>query len=171
LGEYINGFQGILAELDDPGNLQFGPVNGRSTTPPQRTLVMDYSEPADPLNTYRPNESPQWNFKIKTGNAGKPRIQDLGVNGNPASMCYPTTIAHEDKTTHHRAVFNLAPSGNAYITRTSISPATWTMVSDGPCSGNANWGGVSSQDLVAKNAPLVFRGYYLLQFSLLLRAL
>ena len=171
LGEYVNGLQGMLAEFDDPGNLQFSPENGRSTTPPQRTLALDYSAPTDPLNTYRPNPTGQWNFKIKTGNAGKPRIQDLGVNGNPVSECYATTVAHADRITSQVVRFNATPSANAYITRTSVSPATWTMVSDGPCTGNANWGGLTSQDLIAKNAPFIFRGYYSLQFSLLLRGL
>lgn len=173
LGEYVNGVQGMTAEIDPYGNLQITPTNGASTTPPQRTLRFDFSAPTDPLNAYRPDESGQWNFKIKTNAVGLPRIQDLGINGNPASACYSATIAHENRTTHHRAIFNPASdpsSTRAFITRTSISPATWMMVSDGPCVVNANVAGVWSQDLVRKNAPLVFRGYYNLQFSIQLRA-
>ncbi len=103
-----------------------------------------------------------------------PKITDLGLNGNPVSGCNGSTIAHQNAGIHHRAIFNTASdpqSTNVYITRTSISPATWTMVSDGVCGGNANWAGVWSQDLTKKSAPLVFRGYFNQQFSLRLRAL
>ena len=173
LGEYVNGLQGMTAEIDPYGNLQITPATASSTNPPQRTLKFDFSAPLDPSNVYRPDESGQQNFKIKTNAFGVPRIQDLGVNGNPVSACYFATIAHNNATIHHRAIFNPAsdPSSTpAFITRTSISPATWTMVSDGPCATNANLAGVWSQDLVKKNAPLVFRGYYDLQFSIRLRA-
>lgn len=173
LGEYVNGLQGMTAEIDPYGNLQITPATANSTTPPQRTLKFDFSAPTDPLNTYRPDESGQRNFKIKTNAFGNPRIQDLGLSGNPVSACYNATIAHENTTTHHRAIFNPASdpsSTRAYITRTSISPATWTMVSDGPCVLNANLAGVWSQDLFRKNAPLIFRGYYHLQFSIQFRA-
>ena len=174
LGEYVNGLQGMTAEIDSYGNLQITPTNGSSTTPPQRTLRFDFSAPTDPLNAYRPDESGQLNFKIKTNAFGVPRIQDLGITGNPASACCYATIAHNNTTTHHRAIFNPASDPSsipAFITRTGISPATWTMVSDGPCGLNANVAGVWSQDLVKKNAPLVFRGYYDLRFSILLRAM
>lgn len=172
LGEYISGLQGMTAEIDQYGNLQITPAAASSTNPPQRTLKFDFSAPLDPSNVYRPDESGQQNFKIKTNAFGVPRIQDLGINGNPVSACYYATIAHNNSTTHHRAIFNPAsdPSSTpAFITRTSISPAAWTMVSDGPCSVNANMAGVWSQDLLRKNAPLVFRGYYSLQFSIRLR--
>jgi hypothetical protein len=173
LGEYVDGLQGMTVEIDSYGNLQITPLNGTSSTPPQRTLRFDFSAPTDPLNSYRPDESGQLNFKIKTNAVGLPRIQDLGVNGNPASACYSATIAHNNGTTHHRAIFNPASdpsSTRALITRTSISPAAWTMVSDSQCPVTANVAGVWSQDLVRKNAPLVFRGYYNLQFSIQLRA-
>lgn len=78
-----------------------------------------------------------------------------------------------ERPSHHRAIFNPASdpsSTKAFITRTSVLPATWTMVSNGPCVLNPNVGGVWSQDLVRKNAPLIFRGYYNLQFSIRLRA-
>jgi len=172
LGEYVNGAQGMTAEIDSYGNLQISPNNANSTTPPQRTLKFDFSAPIDPLNAYRPDESGQWNFKIKTTVFGNPRIQDLGVNGNPVSACYNATIAHENSKTHHRAIFNPSSdpmSTSAFITRTTASPATWAVVSDGPCP-HPNAGGVWSQDLVKRNAPLVFRGYYDLRFSIVLRA-
>ncbi len=175
LGEYVNRVQTVTAEIDAYGNLQFGPTLSTSLA---RTLRFDFSAPADPLNTYRPNESGQQAWKIKTNPnvvAGTPKITDLGINGNPVSGCYGSTIAHQNATMHHRAIFNTASdpqSTNVYITRTSISPARWTMVSNGPCGGNANWTALYSQVLNTKPAsPLVLRGYYNLQLSILLRAL
>jgi hypothetical protein len=173
LGEYVDGQQGMQAVIDQFGNLQISPNNGQATTPAQRSLVFDFSVPADPLNTYRPNVSGQTNFKILSISYGSPaRIQDLGLNGNPVSGCYRVTFAFRNLTTHHQLEFN--PSINAdaiaaFITRTSAS--TWTIVSDGPCGTHPSWGAVRSQDLVKKNAPLVFRGNYDMPFSIRLRTL
>jgi len=171
LGEYVNGVQGMQAEIDGSGNLQITPNNLNAITAPRRTLRFDYTAPVSPLNTYRPNESGQWNFKIKTNrtNNGNPRIQDLALN---ASGCYNTTIAHSTTITSFQDDFNLAtfPQGTyVYITRTSAT--TWSMVSNGSCLLNANAAGLQSQDRVAKNAPLIFRGYYDQQLSISFRAI
>lgn len=176
LGEYLNGLQGMQSEIDGFGNLQITPNNLNASTAPQRTLTFDYNSPADPLNTYRPDNGVQWNFKIKSNkvNNGNPGIQDLGVNGNPASGCYNVTIAHATVTTQYTDEFNPAArplSTYVYITRTAISPATWTMVSDGPCVVNPSWSGLISLDRIGKNPTGVFRGYYNLRFSIRLRAL
>jgi len=173
-GAYVDGQQGMLVQIDVSGNLQISPANAQSSSPPERTLTFDFSAPVDPTNTYSPDESGQWNWKIKTGNYQNYRIQDLGVNGNPVSACFSSTIAHNNQVLHHRAIFNPAsdPSSTlVYVTRTSVSPPAWTVISDGPCIGSANVAGVWSQDLVAKRAPLVFRGYFDQGLSLLLEGL
>lgn len=175
-GEYVSGLHGMLAELDGPGNLQFSPENAFAL-PPQRTLALTYGAqltmPAGPWdpNVYMPN---QHNWKVKTGNADKPRIQDLAIG---ASDCYATTIASDGGGAsssvtfmHHRALFygpNRAGSTFARITRSGT--ASWTMVSDGGCAGGTNAAAVESQDLTNKRAPLIYRGLYTLQFSLILR--
>ena len=171
LGEYVNGQAGMSAIIDDVGNLQITPQNGDGTTPAERRLVFDFSQPAIPSNTYRPDVSGQINFKIGSIGAG-PRIQDLGMNGNPVAGCYLVWFAFRNLTTHHRIWFNTSIDAGAtlaYITRMSAS--TWTMVSDGPCGANASWGAVQSQDLTRKNAPLVFRGDYVMRFSVRFRTL
>ncbi len=172
LGDYVHGSLGMTAEIDQYGNLQISPNNLSAPTPPQRTLRFDYSAPADPLNAYRPEATGQWNFKIKSNrtNNGNPRIQDLGLN---ASGCYNVTIAHATATTTYQENFNpvLDPQSTyGYITRTGLSPATWTMVADGPCAGTPNWSGLWSQDRIARKAPNIFRGYYNRNFSIRLRA-
>jgi hypothetical protein len=171
-GEYLNGMQGMQAEIDQFGNLQISPNNGQATTPAQRQLTFDFSVPADPLNLYRPDVTGQTNFKILSNDYGNPRIQDLGVSGNPASACYRVTFAFRNATTHHQIDYNTGINAQAafvLITRTSAS--TWTVVSDGPCGANPGWGFVRSQDLVRKNAPLVQRGNYVMTFSIRLRTL
>ena len=172
-GEYVSGSSGMVAELDDPGNLQLTPGNANSTVAPLRTLSINYgAQLTSPNGPWTPNMTGQHNFKIKTGNAGKPRIQDLGVG---ASDCYPSTIASEsggsaNPTIHHRAEFNsVAAPGATYARVTRTSATTWTMVSDGGCGGSANVAGVKSQDITRKNQPLVSRGNFVLQFSLGLR--
>jgi hypothetical protein len=171
LGEYVHGFQGMQAVIDRAGGLQIAPNNANSPTPPQRTLGFDYSAPIDPLNLYRPDASPQWNFKIMVNrvDTGNPRIQDLAVN---ASGCYNASFYHWTPTMVFQDDFNLAIASQAtsvHITRTS--PTTWTMVSNGPCLLNANVASLRSRDRLAKNAPQVFRGYYNQQFSISFRAL
>jgi hypothetical protein len=171
LGEYVDGQQGMTAWIDQFGNLQISPNNG-TTMPAQRSLVFDFSVPADPLNTYRPDVSGQINFKILSNDYGNPRIQDLGLNGNGLSACYRVTFAFRNVTTHHHIDFNTDINPQAafvLITRTSAS--AWTVVSDGPCGANPGWGGVKSQDLVKKNASAVPRGVYVMPFSIRLRAL
>jgi hypothetical protein len=166
----------MMAEIDGYGNLQISPNNLNSTTPPQRTLTLDHRDPVDALNTYRPDASAQHNFKVKSNkvNNNNPRIQDLGVNGNPLAGCYNVTIAHATATTRYQDDFNPAAFPQAtyvYITRTSLSPATWTMVSDGPCAVNPTWAGLASQDLAGRKPQWISRGYYRLHFSIRFRAL
>lgn len=177
LGEYRNGVHGMQVEIDGAGNFQISPLNANSATPPQRTLRFDYSEPIDPLNLYRPNVSGQWNFKIKTGTnaTGAPRIQDLGISGNPAAWCYLSTIAHSTSVTGFQDDFGYLAdpqSTHLYITRTNVPPApsTWTVVTDG-CGVNPNSAALYSQERLTKtkSGPLIWRGYYNQQFALQLR--
>jgi hypothetical protein len=174
LGEYVNGVQTVTAEIDGSGNLQFGPA---FSTALARRIRFNFSAPVDPLNSYRPDESGQQEWKFKTNPnvvSGTPAINALGVNGNPVSGCYGSTVSHQNAGTRYPIIYNTASdaqSVNVYITRTSISPATWTMVTNGPCAGTANQGALYSQIVTNKNAPMVFRGYYNLSFSLRLRAL
>jgi len=174
LGDYVDGEQTMVAFIDQFGNLEIGPDNAdpSTPTPSRRSVVFDFSAPADPLNTYRPDLSLQTNFKILTNNVGLPRIQDLGINGTPVSACYRLTFAFRDVTTHHRVEFNPAINAQAsfaLITRTGAS--TWTAGQSTQCGANPTWGSVRSQDLVRKNAPLVFRGIYSLPLSMRIRAL
>lgn len=171
-GEYVNGLQGMQVEIDPYGNLQISPNNGQATTPAQRQLTFDFSVPSDPLNAYQPDVSGQTNFKILSNDYGNPRIQDLGVSGNPASACYRVTFAFRNLTTHHQIDFNTSINAQAafvLITRTSAS--TWTIVSDAPCGANQAWGWVRSQDLTRKNQSMVPRGNYVMPFSIRIRAL
>ena len=170
LGEYVNGQAGMTAIIDQFGNLQITPGNGTGTTPAPRSLVFDFSQQASGT-PYQVDVSGQTNFKILSIGAG-PRIQDLGVNGNQVAGCYRVIFAFRNLTTHHQLEFNTSidPGATfAYITRTSAT--TWTLVSNGPCGANANWGAVRSQDLTRKNPPLVFRGDFVVPFSIRFRTL
>jgi hypothetical protein len=174
LGEYVHGVQTVTAEIDASGNLQFGPALSSALA---RRLRFDFSAPVDPLDSYRPNESGQQEWKIKTNPnivPGTPAINSLGLNGNPVSGCYGSTVSHQNAGTRYPIIYNTVSdpqSVNVYITRTSISPATWTVVTNGPCAGTANQGALYSQSTTGGNPPLVFHGYYNLSFSLRLRAL
>lgn len=168
-GEYVDGLQGMVAMIDQFGNLQVTPQNANGTTPAQRSIALDFSVPADPANPYHPDVSGQINFKILTIDYTNPRLQDLGVG---QSACYRATFAFRNLTTHHEANFSAAydpQASYALITRTGAS--TWTMVTDGSCGAHPTWALVKSQDLTRKNAPLVSQGNYSLPFSIHIRAL
>lgn len=173
LGDYVHGQQGMQVEIDQYGNMQIGPT----TTPPQRTINIDYGNPVDPNNTYRPDPAGQVNFKFVSNKSatGAPSIHDLGVNGAPSAACYALTVAHQNASTHHRDVFNTASAAEAtfaYVTRISLAPSQWTVESGSPlCGTNPHVAALYSQDLTRKNAPLVFRGYYYQRLSLVLRGL
>lgn len=169
LGEYVNGLQGMQALIDQFGNLQITPLNGQGTTPAQRSLVVDLSVPADPLNTYPPDVSGQINFKILSNDYGVPRIQDLGVN---QSACYRVTFAFRNLTTSYVARFNTGiDAGAAFLLITRTSTTTWTMQTDGTCGAYPTWASVASTDLVRKNAPSVNRGNYSLSLLIRFRSL
>jgi hypothetical protein len=174
LGEYVNGVQTMTAEIDGSGNLQFGPALSSTLA---RRIRFDFSAPVDPLNSYRPDESGQQEWKFKTNPnvvPGTPAINNLGLNGNPVSGCYGSTVSHQNAGIRYPIIYNTASdaqSVNVYITRTSISPATWSVVTNGPCAGTMNQGALYSQLVTNKNAQMVFRGYYKASFSLRLRAL
>jgi len=171
-GEYINGMQGMVAVIDQFGNLQISPNNGQGTTPAQRQLTFDFSVPADPLNTYRPDVSGQINFKILSIDYDNPRIQDLGVSGNPSSACYRVTVAFRNLVTANQIDFSTAINAQAtYVLITRTGASTWTVVSNGPCGTNPASGAVQSGDLTRKNAPSVPRGIYIMPFSIQIRAL
>lgn len=172
-GDYVHGLHGMTVLIDEFGNLQITPTSAESI-PAQRQLYLDFSVPADPLNAYRPDTTGQTNFKIVSNDYGNPRIQDLGINGNPTSACYRVSFAFRNATTRHTVTFNTSVYPQvafALVTRTGVSPDTWTMTTDPVCGVNSEWGGVKSTDLTRKNAPTVFRGFYVLPFSILLRAL
>jgi hypothetical protein len=173
-GDYVDGQQGITAVIDGYGNLLFSEL---LATTPARTLTFDFSFPIDPSNTYRPDVAGQQRFQLTTnpnGVAGTPKISDLGVNGNPSFACYNTAIAHRTGTARYEAYFNTnhdPQSTRVLITRTGSD--TWTLVAnDARCGLNADWAALHSEDLTTrKAAPLVFRGYYRLPFSMQLRSL
>jgi hypothetical protein len=173
-GEYVNGMQTVIAEIDGYGSLQFRVL---ITTSPARTLTFDFNAPIDPANAFRPPTTGAQNFTIKSNayTTGAPSIAELGINGNPSSACYYITLAYSTATTRHGMHFNTIKdpgSTYAYITRTSVSPAVWTMVTDAAsCGSTPNAASLYTEAISKKPQPLVFRGYYDLRLSITLRGI
>lgn len=165
-GAYVNGADGMTAEIDAYGNLLISPLNGGSATPAARSLTFDYSVHLDG-GTYVINDVGQINFKILSNkvNNGNPGIDQLAVGSNPVSGCYNMTFAHGSPTTSFRSIFNVASNAaSTYIrvTRTNpgVHPAVWSLVTNGGCQSVPNSAAVTTQEQVKGNPPLVFRGYY-----------
>jgi hypothetical protein len=170
LGEYVNGVSGMQVIIDAPGNLQITPLNGTSSTPPQRRLDIRY--PSGLVHTF----PSQWNFKIKSNrtNNGNPRIQDMTVG---TSLCYNVTIAHNDQQVSYVNTYNVAvDAGVSYALVTRTSTTSWNVISGGVAStgldcGVDNTAHVTGADLTVKRGGDFTVGPVSLPFSIALRSL
>lgn len=161
LGDYVDGEQTVLAQIDANGNFRLN----ADAVAGGRTLVLDFSAQATGAS-YTVNTAGMTGFQILTQQNTTPapgRIDNLLVG---VATCYPLSLGFRDATTHHRALYHSTQENNAgtqseYVTVTRIDADTWTLVSGGICPGTPNWAGVWSQDLSTRKAgPLVFRGYW-----------
>jgi len=170
-GTYTDGTQGVQAILDQYGTFAFNTVTAREVA--VRWVVYDFSSPVDPTNTYRATPSNSLNYHFSTGPASNVPflpIQNLGVNGNPATECiYMGNGLSNSSTTwgvsFHKGLEDVPTSPTAYavVTRTSTAPATWTITPAGSCSPNSN---VAS----LRSSTGVLYGYYNLPFVFTLTA-
>ncbi|MEJ7822701.1 MAG: hypothetical protein WKF85_10295 [Chitinophagaceae bacterium] len=176
-GDYLNGVDYVQAILDGSGTFAFNTLNSRSTkTVAKRWVNYNLNSPVDPNNTYRPSPSNTKNYHFSTGGSvygTNPFIplQNLGVNGNPATQCIYMGNGIYNSTTGWRVSFHKgyedisnSPTSFAVVTRTSLSPAVWTITPIGSCSPNSNVAALRSQD-----GTLLY-GYYYLPFYFTLRA-
>jgi hypothetical protein len=134
----------------------------------------DFSHPVDPANTYRPSPSNTQNYHFSTGpSAFSPfiPIQNLGVGGNPVSECIYMGNGIQNSTTswrvsYHKGLEDTADGQTAFavVTRTSVSPAIWTIAPVGSCSANSNVASLRSGD------GSVLYGYYNIPFLFTLTA-
>jgi hypothetical protein len=172
-GVYTNGVQEVQAVLDQSGTFAFN-TQTKPGRRPVRWVTYDFNNPVDPSNTYRPNPSNLENYHFSTGPSPlKPfiPIQNLGVNGNPSSECIYMGNSIANSSTSWRVSFHKgledvedSPTAYAVVTRTSVSPAAWTITPSGACSPVSNVASLRSGD------SAVLYGYYNLPFFFTLRA-
>lgn len=173
-GDYVDGSQYVQALLDQYGTFVFNTDNSNRTA--VRWVTYDFTHPVDPVNTYRPSPSNGQNYHFSTGpSAFSPfiAIQNLGVNGNPSTECIYMGNGIANSTTGWRVSFHKgyedvssSPTAYAVVTRTSVSPAAWTITPTGSCSPtlNANVAALRTSD------GLGLFGYYYIPFSFVLKA-
>lgn len=172
-GAYTDGVQDVEAVLDNNGTFAFNTETNihRSAT---RWVTYNFNSPVDPSNSYRPNPTNLENYHFSTG-ASKfsPNIpvQNLGVNGNPVSECIYMGNSIANSTTQWRVSFHKgledvadSPTAYAVVTRTSVTPAVWTIASSGACSPNSDVAALRSGD------SSVLYGYYKIPFLFTLKA-
>jgi hypothetical protein len=173
-GAYTDGLQGVQAILDTNGTFAFNTLSSAKIKSALRWVAYDFSRPIDPANTYRPTPSNSENYHFSTGASQFSPfipIQNLGVNGNPNSECGYMGNSLANSTTQWRVSFHkgfedvdASPAAFAVFTRTSVSPAVWTVTPSGACSPNSNVASLRSGD------GTVLYGYYYLPFQFTLRA-
>lgn len=178
-GDYINGTDYVQAILDQSGTFAFNtfsPPTKIKNAVVKRWVNYNFNNPVNPGNYYRPSPSNTKNYHFSTGGSvfgTNPFIplQNLGVNGNPASECvymgngiYNSTTAW--RVSFHKGLEDVATSSTAFavVTRTSISPAEWTITPIGFCSPNSN---VAS---LRADATSELYGYYYIPFYFTLKA-
>ena len=171
-GDYVDGSQYVQAVLDQYGTFAFNTDNSRHTA--VRWVTYDFTNPVDPGNTYRPSPSNSQNYHFSTGpSAFSPfiGIQNLGVNDNPSTECIYMGNGIANSTTSWRVSYHkgnedvsTSPTAYAVVTRTSVSPAAWTITPAGSCSPNSNVASLRTADGTG------LYGYYYIPFSFVLRA-
>jgi len=172
-GAYVDGSQDVQAVLDNSGTFAFNTETGMHRNA-IRYVSYDFNHPVDPANTYRPTPSNLRNYHFSTGASQySPMvpIQNLGVNGNPSSECIYMGNSFANATASWRVSFHKGledvsngPTAFAVVTRTSVSPAVWTIAPSGPCSPVSNVAALRSGD------GSVLFGYYNLPFYFTLKA-
>lgn len=177
-GDYINGTDYVQAILDQSGTFAFNtfsPPQRVKNAPVKRWVVYNFNDPVDPENTYRPTPDNSHNYHFSTGGspwATNPFIplQNLGVNGNPATECIYMGNGISNNTTtwrvsFHKGLEDTETSPTAFAVVTRVSSTVWTITPLGTCSLNSN---VAS---LRNNADNTLYGYYYLPFSFTLTKL
>jgi len=179
-GEYVNGIDYVQAIIDQYGTFAFNtfsPSQKIRNAVVKRWVNYNFNNPVDPGNTYRPSPEQSQNYHFSTGGSSfgtNPFIplQNLGVNGNPTSECIYMGNGIYNSATAWRVSFHKgqedvanSPTAFAVVTRTSISPAEWTITPiGGSCTSNSN---VAS---LRNDATSELYGYYYIPFFFTLKA-
>ena len=172
-GVYTDGTQNVQAVLDQYGTFAFNmPAVTRLSQ--IRWLSYNFNSAVDPANAYRPTPTSTAPYHVSTGPSSFSPfipIQNLGINGNPSSECAYMGNSIANSTTTWRVSFHKgyedvasSPTAFAVVTRSSVSPAVWTITPGGSCSPNSNVAALRSAD------GTVLFGYYNLPFFFTLAA-
>jgi len=159
-GDYVDGSQSVVAFISTSGVLQFDTYYGTAKSA-VRSLRWNFNDPVDPNNTYRPTPTASFDYHWAMKSTPIP-LQNLGVNGNPSSVCTTLGGSFSNGTTTWRFNFHTgfedngeSPTAYLVVTRTSISPAVWTITPVGSCSPNSNVGALRSD-----NGSFLYGHYY-----------
>ncbi len=180
--DYTNGTQNVQAIIDQYGNFIF---NTQASSHPRSSTVYrgfnyNFSQPLTgyTVQNITVDHKKVANFNmIKSNLSTDPFIplQNLGINGNPATECVTLGGGFSSATTDYRVSFHrgaedvsTTASSLVLVTRTKVKATNgtdeWTITPSG-CSGNQNIGALRSGD----GSTLI--GYYSLPFSFTLTAL
>jgi hypothetical protein len=174
LGPYVDGVQNVEARLDLAGTLAFNTFTAKRGAA-TRWVRYDFTHPVDPLNLFQPPQDPTQNYHFSTGGSQYSPfvpVQFLGTPGYPTSECgYMGNGFQANSSTGYRVSFHKgfedtagSPTAFAVFTRTSVTPAVWTVQPTGSCSPTANVAALRSSD-----GSALF-GYYTIPFLFTLTA-
>ena len=168
-GNYKNGIDKVQAILDQYGTFAFN-TNTSTRLAAIRWVTYNFNNPVNPNNTYRPSPSNSKNYHFSTGGSSfgtNPFIplQNLGINGNPASECiymgngiYNSTTSW--RVSFHKGIEDVSISPTAFAVVTRISATEWTVQPLGSCSPSAN----DNVAALRSGDGSVLYGYYNLPF-------
>lgn len=170
LGSYVNGFQGVLANIDAYGNII---VNfNASDTPTVRKLQFDYSQPVDPANMFRPPAARNSYLSTQTHPAGSLQVMTIGT-----AQCIHANFQFRDVDTpktlyrsgFQNSVFDI--SQTAYLVVTRVNADVWEVEPKSTV-GGCNDATATVARLMSNpthgNGPTIDRGLYRLPFKMTL---
>jgi hypothetical protein len=165
-GDYVDSVDLVSAVLDAQGNFY---LKTAVSFPAVRQLFLNFNDPVDPLNAYRPSAMrfvPNFNFSTESAQP----LQDQAVG---SSQCSVGGIGYKDDvnqyiSSYHKAEENTAssPTGKFRITR--VTADQWVVDTAGGCNAYDGVVGLRWGDLTAHRTVLVFKGYYRLPAQLIL---
>ena len=177
-GDYFNGTDYVQAIFDQSGTFAFNtfaPASKVKNATVKRWITYNFNNPVDPGNSYRPSPDNSQNYHFSTGGSSygtNPVIalQNLGINGNPATECIYMGNGIANSTTtwrvsFHKGLEDTQTSPTAFAVVTRVNSNVWTITPMGTCSANSN---VAS---LRNNADNTLYGYYYLPFSFILTKL
>ena len=174
-GDYVDGSEGVQAEIDRAGTLAFNTFSGNHGSA-TRWLNYDFGHPVDSSNGFVPPQDHTGNYHFSTGgtmtNSPWVSLQNLGTAGYPTTQCgYMGNSFAANSSTNYRVSYHKgfedtpgSPTAFAVFTRVvSVRPC-------GRCGPSERARRAQTMAALRSADGSILYGYYTIPFLLTLSA-